>query len=626
MSAAEDRRGDERAGWLSRWRTRLFQAPRSLRLRVVVMTLVLSSIVMVLLGVVLQRQILDGLLDNKVSAATAEIDNALVTAANQLAGAETNPTKLSNQLVRLAQDIGNPARTDGSAQGTTAGVFDTVISPLRPGSSAVPPVGPIGDVPAGLKQEVAAGWLDKQFTTVKRKNDAGVTVAVPALVVGGPVAIPRANDTFAVYLIFPLTNEQKTLAVVQQTLLLGGAALALALGLIAFLVATAVLRPIRRASSVAVRVAAGDLSERMPVRGAAELTTLASSFNDMAEAIRVQIRQLEEFGRLQRRFTSDVSHELRTPLTTVRMAADTLHAARAEFPPHLARSTELLADELDRFESLLTDLLEVSRYDAGMAELQSERVDVRAHIVSCVAAAGPVAASTGARIVTHLPPDPVPAEVDSRRLERIVRNLLNNAVDHAEGGQVEVELAADEDALAIAVTDHGVGLRPGEASLVFNRFWRADPSRQRMTGGTGLGLAISLEDARLHGGWLQAWGSPGRGARFRLTLPRRHGFVLVSSPLPLRPAGDADDSDDVVAGHPAGARDVAAFGSGHPGALPFRANGPVATGPAGEATATEAEDGIESASTGDAGPGAGAVGDGGGRSGRSRAHTGGGWE
>jgi two-component system sensor histidine kinase MtrB len=592
----------------------LFQAPRSLRLRVVVMTLVLSSIVMVLLGVVLQRQILEGLLDNKVSAAKAEINNALATATNQLAGAETNPTKLSNQLGRLAQDIGNPARVgDTSSQGSTAGVYDTVISPLRPGSSAVSPVGPIKDVPSQLQDRVAQGWVGSRYTTVLRKNDAGDTVAVPALVVGGPVVIPRATDSFAVYLIFPLIGEQKTLAVVQQTLLLGGAALALALALIAFLVATAVLRPIRRASVVAVRVAAGDLSERMPVRGAAELTTLASSFNDMAEAIRVQIRQLEEFGRLQRRFTSDVSHELRTPLTTVRMAADTLHAARGDFPPHLARSTELLADELDRFESLLNDLLEVSRYDAGMAELQAERVDVRAHIVSCVAAAGPVAAKTGSRIVTHLPPEPVPAEVDSRRLERIVRNLLNNAVDHAESGEVEVELAADEDALAITVTDHGVGLRPGEASLVFNRFWRADPSRQRMTGGTGLGLAISLEDARLHGGWLQAWGSPGRGARFRLTLPRHRGFVLASSPLPLRPAGDPDERDGDPAGDaPAGVRDIATFGAG--------AASDTGSGAAGTPGAGTPGVGGTSGATG-------ASGDGGpGRTGRSPAHTGGGWE
>ena len=113
------------------------------------------------------------------------------------------------------------------------------------------------------------------------------------------------------------------------------------------------------------------------------------------------------------------------------------------------------------------------------------------------------------------------AEIDTRRVDRILRNLIYNAIDHADGKPIELELAADEEVLAITVTDHGVGLRPGEAGLVFNRFWRADPSRQRQTGGTGLGLAISLEDARLHGGWLQASGAPGEGARFRLTLPRQ---------------------------------------------------------------------------------------------------------
>ena len=130
------------------------------------------------------------------------------------------------------------------------------------------------------------------------------------------------------------------------------------------------------------------------------------------------------------------------------------------------------------------------------------------------------------------------AEIDTRRVDRILRNLIYNAIDHADGKPVELELAADDDVLAITVTDHGVGLRPGEAGLVFNRFWRADPSRQRQTGGTGLGLAISLEDARLHGGWLQASGAPGEGARFRLTLPRHRGGLITQSPLPLRIGAD----------------------------------------------------------------------------------------
>jgi two-component system sensor histidine kinase MtrB len=421
-------------------------------------------------------------------------------------------------------------------------VFDTVVVPIRPGAVDTLAVGPYSDVPAEIRARVAAGYEAAQYATITRQDANGVPTRIPALVVGAPVTTRSGYDRFGLYLIFPLTSEQNQLAVFRQTLLLGGGVLAFALALIAFLVAGSVLRPIRRASAVAQRFAAGDMSERMPVRGAVELTAMARSFNGMADAIRAQIRQLEEFGRLQRRFTSDVSHELRTPLTTVRMAADTLHEGREDFPPHLARSSELLVDELDRFESLLGDLLEISRHDAGMADLNAEPVDVRSHVVACVAATGPVAAKSGVRIVTHLPPDPVMGEVDSRRLERILRNLLNNAVDHADGGIVDVEMAADADALAIAVTDHGVGLKPGEAGLVFNRFWRADPSRQRLTGGTGLGLAISLEDARLHGGWLQAWGQPGKGARFRLTLPRKQGKIVAASPLPLHP----DDDDEWV--------------------------------------------------------------------------------
>jgi two-component system sensor histidine kinase MtrB len=253
----------------------------------------------------------------------------------------------------------------------------------------------------------------------------------------------------------------------------------------------------------------------------------------MAESIQRQIRQLEDFGALQRRFTSDVSHELRTPLTTVRMAADVLHASRAQFPPGLARSTELLVDELDRFETLLADLLEISRLDAGVEDLVAEYVDVRGIVDRAVESVRRIAETAGSELVVELPATEVVAEVESRRVERILRNLLANAIDHGEGRPVTLRLAFDDDAIAVIVRDHGVGLRPGEAELVFNRFWRADPSRNRHTGGTGLGLAISLEDARLHGGGLDAWGEPGSGACFRLTLPRRQGGTFVSSPAPL---------------------------------------------------------------------------------------------
>jgi len=257
------------------------------------------------------------------------------------------------------------------------------------------------------------------------------------------------------------------------------------------------------------------------------------SFNEMAGSIQHQIRQLEEFGALQRRFTSDVSHELRTPLTTVRMAADTLHDSRADLPAALRRSTELLVDELDRFESLLGDLLEISRLDAGVADLSVELLDARAVVRSAVDAVRPLTVGSGSTIELTMPDDEVFAEFDQRRVARILRNLLGNALDHGEGRPIQVWLGADDQAVAVLVRDYGVGLRSGEAELVFNRFWRADPSRNRRTGGTGLGLSISLEDARLHGGWLEAWGEQGAGAAFRLTLPREQGTPLERSPVAM---------------------------------------------------------------------------------------------
>ena len=147
-----------------------------------------------------------------------------------------------------------------------------------------------------------------------------------------------------------------------------------------------------------------------------------------------------------------------------------------------------------------------------------------------------------------MPTRAVTAEVDPRRIERILRNLLVNAVEHGEGHEIVVRVGADNEAVAVAVRDHGVGLQPGEAAVVFNRFWRADPARARSTGGTGLGLSIAREDARLHGGWLQAWGAPGHGAQFRLTVPRRAGAELLTSPLPLQPDDAATVAPAAVGG------------------------------------------------------------------------------
>jgi two-component system sensor histidine kinase MtrB len=382
-----------------------------------------------------------------------------------------------------------------------------------------------------LRDRIGAGKIAHQFVTADLDGQGRVQY----LVVGSPIPL-TFGGTLGLYYLFPLTYEQQAADLVQTTVAATGIALVLLLAVLAALTTRLVVRPVRLAARTAQRLSAGLLDQRMEVHGEDDLALLAASFNQMAENLQRQIIRLEEMSRLQRRFTSDVSHELRTPLTTVRMAADLIFTAREDFNPAVARSAELLQAELDRFEDLLTDLLEISRFDAGFAVLDAEPTDLVATVTRVTDQLSALAGRCGVALDVHVPDGPVIAEADPRRVERILRNLVGNAVEHGERAPVEVTLAAEENAVAVTVRDHGIGLQPGEEKLVFNRFWRADPSRARQTGGTGLGLSISLEDARLHGGWLEVWGQPGQGAQFRLTLPVRAGDRLGGSPLPLAPA------------------------------------------------------------------------------------------
>jgi two-component system, OmpR family, sensor histidine kinase MtrB len=357
------------------------------------------------------------------------------------------------------------------------------------------------------------------------------------LVYGTPV--PTKWGQIELYYIAPMDLAEAITAEFRNTVALLGVLLVVLLVAVVMLVTRLVVTPIRDAARTAQRLSAGLLDQRMMVEGEDDLAMLARSFNQMAANLQRQIVRLEEMSRLQRRFTSDVSHELRTPLTTVRMAADLLYGERDAFEPAVARSAELLQKELDRFEGLLSDLLEISRFDAGFAMLDAEPADLSAIVRRVADRLGSLAHRAGITVELKLPDKPVIAEMDPRRIERVLRNLVGNAVEHSEGRPVTITLGADEHAAAVTVRDRGIGLKPGEEKLVFNRFWRADPSRARQTGGTGLGLSIAVEDARLHGGWLEAWGELGVGAQFRLTIPVRAGDRLTSSPLPLAPAPQA---------------------------------------------------------------------------------------
>ncbi|KAA0104689.1 MtrAB system histidine kinase MtrB [Mycolicibacterium sp. P1-5] len=518
---------------------------RSLQLRVVVLTLGLSAAIIVVLGFVLTSQITNRVLDVKVHAATEELDRARNTVSGTVSGEEARSLDSSLQLARNTL-ISKTGQSSGAA---LAGTFDAVLMVPGDGPRAATAAGPVDQIPKSLRDFVKAGQVSYQYSAVHTESFSG-----PALLIGTPA--PSHVPNLELYLIFPLNSEENTITLVRGTMATGGLVLLVLLAGIALLISRQVVLPVRSASRIAERFAEGHLSERMPVRGEDDMARLAVSFNDMAESLQRQITNLEEFGNLQRRFTSDVSHELRTPLTTVRMAADLIHDHSEELDPALRRSTELMVNELDRFETLLNDLLEISRHDAGVAELSVEAVDLRSTVNSALGNVGHLADEAGIELVVNLPDHEVIAEVDARRVERILRNLIANAIDHAERKPVRIRMAADEDTVAVTVRDYGVGLRPGEEKLVFSRFWRSDPSRVRRSGGTGLGLAISIEDARLHQGRLEAWGEPGKGACFRLTLPLVRGHKVTTSPLPLKPVAaerhDGKDSRQLRQREPAG--------------------------------------------------------------------------
>jgi two-component system, OmpR family, sensor histidine kinase MtrB len=521
---------------LGRWR-------RSIQLRVVSATVVLGVLVVLVVGQLLLQRITNQIVASRQEAVIAQSHEdfigtrtAIVTKSgeanqntytrvhdivNGLAGPADRPTR----YVILEKALGNTAVSDVPDY-SSAGIDRMAI-------------------PEELRQAVVRNGGERQetqvFTTALEARD------VPVIAVGGLLDLgSAAGGRYELYLVYSLQREVQVVDVVRRTFILGGVALVLLVGAVAWVVTRQVVAPVAQAARTAEQLASGRLDRRMRVRGDDELARLGRAFNEMAASLERQIHQLEELSRVQRRFVSDVSHELRTPLTTLRMAGEVMYESRHTFEPALGRSAELLQAQLDRFEALLADLLEVSRFDARAAVLDAEAVDLQELVERVLQDLRPLAERHGTPVELVLGRGSAVAEVDPRRVERIIRNLVGNAIEHSESEPVQVRIAGDDDAVAVAVRDHGVGLRHADLGMVFNRFWRADPARARTTGGTGLGLAIALEDAHLHGGWLQVWGEPAEGANFRLTLPRRVGAPLSASPLPLVPP-DAAHGEGAVA-------------------------------------------------------------------------------
>ena len=372
-------------------------------------------------------------------------------------------------------------------------------------------------LPADLRATVQAGRLGYAWQRIAGRD---------ALIVGG-----RQGDGPALYFVVDAAPVEATLAQLRFGLASAGFfAILAALGA-AGLIARTILRPIASASGAAARMGAGDLGARLPVEGGDEFADWAREFNRMADSLEATVARLGASEQQNRRFVADVSHELRTPLTALVAEASIIEAGLDGLPPDARRAAELLVGDVRRLRALTDDLMELSRFDAKAEDLRLEPVDLGRVVAGSVAARLP-----GAQLT--LPAEPLVVESDVRRLDRILGNLLDNARIHAPGAPVEVALETVPDGARIVVADHGPGVNPDALAHLFDRFYKAEPSRRAAgDSSSGLGLAIAAEHATLLDGSLRAEARPGGGLAFVLTLPV----------TPLLPAGDAADSGEAEA-------------------------------------------------------------------------------
>jgi two-component system sensor histidine kinase MtrB len=505
---------------------------RSLQFRTIVVTLALSLFALLISSFYMAITIGNDLFQSRVTQVQQDSARAIESAQNILDSSSDAGRGSTQELMGAARE--EIARTSSS----------TMIAGYRAPGQEPSSTGPqdfenvrLKDVVSDELRRLVQNNPDEQWWQSVSLPTADGSQA-PGIVVGSQIALPDASR-WEIYIGFDLSDTEQTLLFVQRTLFVGGLALLLLVGAVAWVIVRLVANPVRVAADTSERLASGDLAVRIPVRGEDELATLARSFNRMADSLQSQIRELADLSQVQQRFVSDVSHELRTPLTTIRLAGDVLYDQRFEFPSATARTAELLHTQTQRFEALLADLLEISRYDAGSVELETEPHSLVHLAEDSIDGMASLAEQKGSDVRLVAPGGYSDVEIDPRRIRRVVRNLLGNAIEHGEGRPIVVTVDSNEQAVALSVRDYGHGMTEADAQRVFDRFWRADPSRRRTIGGTGLGLAIALEDAQLHGGSLEVWSRVAGGSCFRLTLPRVLGGEVTMSPLPLPPE-DAD--------------------------------------------------------------------------------------
>ena len=329
----------------------------------------------------------------------------------------------------------------------------------------------------------------------------------------GTEATPPPGREYALYLLYDLLPVQDSLNFIHRVMGIAGVLLLIVNGGIAWYVTRTVVRPVSSAADISEKFAAGHLEERMQVRGEDEIARLGTSFNRMAASLQGQITQLATLSMMQQRFVSDVSHELRTPLTTVRMAAEVLHDAREAFDPINRRSAELLYNQVERFQTLLNDLLEISGASRAWPSSRPSRWTWARWCAVRSRRPSPTPDLLGPPRI-HNEAGTAIADMDPRRIERVVRNLVMNAIEHGEGKPIDISIGADGQGVAVSVRDHGIGMSD-EDSLPRLQVRRADAARARTTGGSGLGLSIATEDTLALQRLAAGLGEPGDGSCFR---------------------------------------------------------------------------------------------------------------
>ena len=494
---------------------------RSLFLKVFTLSSVISIALIYFLGSNLYTRIADGIFEEKIAASITEGDSAIQNANYRFIIASLNR---STDIASLVAELVNSSDVSAKDSGREIAFFNSRDKEIRnipavTTSNFLEPASISDQLRSKVQKDDAIHWERTQLKYINGEILNG-------LVVGERISIPGVGN-YEMYVLFGFDSQQRTVDLIGRSMWGTGILLIVLIMMVASIVLRQVIKPVKQAAEVAEQLTSGDLMQRMEVKGQDEIARLGTAFNEMADTLEQQITRLENLSRVQQRFVSDVSHELRTPLTTIRMASDVIFSARESFDPVIARSAELLLSQIERFENLLADLLEVSRFDAEVASLSLDKVDMNALVRRCADDLGLSSKESDTQFMFDFPDSNIIIDGDPRRIERIMRNLLANAIDHSEGKPIELTLRVNESAVSVSVRDYGVGLTPQHIERVFDRFWRADPSRSRIRGGTGLGLSIAREDAELHGGGIKVWGEIGRGSNFVLTLPRVYGETIA---------------------------------------------------------------------------------------------------